>query len=204
MPVWGWVVVGVIVGALLAVLVMVVLRGNRSTTLKKRFGPEYDRAVSGAGHRQGEAILQDREERREHLDIRPLDPADREQFIAQWGEIQNTFVDRSSQAVTDAAALLTAVMNRRGYPVDNFDEQADLISVDHPDLVQDYRAAQEIRERNSRNEATTEELRRALLRFRALFGELLETDEQDSDLAGGRDHSGPPGQRPTDEKEQMR
>ncbi|MEO7126553.1 MAG: hypothetical protein ABI382_11640 [Nakamurella sp.] len=189
MPIWGWIIIGVAIGVALAVVVTMALRASQSNTLKKRFGPEYERTVSGAGHRQGEAMLLDRKERREHLDILPLAPVDRDRFIAQWRDIQNTFVDRPGAAVTEAATLLTAVMSQRGYPVQDFDEQADLISVDHPDLVQGYRAAQEIRARNSRNEATTEELRGALLRFRALFSDLLETGEKDAAVAADPEHS---------------
>jgi hypothetical protein len=167
MPYWVWIIIGVVVVVVLVLLVVTLLQRNRTTALKRRFGPEYDRTVSDAGQREGETILRTRERQRDRLDIRPLDPAHREQFVVQWRDIQHTFVDQPSRAVRDASALLTEVMARRGYPVDNFDERAELISVDHPRLVQDYRVAQAIRERNSRNEATTEELREALLRYRS-------------------------------------
>lgn len=181
MPYWVWIIIGVVVVVLLVLLVMALLRRNRTTALKARFGPEYDRTVSDAGQREGETILRSREQHRDRLNIRPLDPDHREQFLGRWREIQHTFVDQPSRAVRDASALLTEVMSRRGYPVDNFDERAELISVDHPLLVQDYRVAQGIRERNSRNQATTEELREALLRYRSLFAELLDSDSSGDD-----------------------
>lgn len=195
MPYWVWIIIGVVVVVVLVLLVVMLLRRNRTTALKRRFGPEYDRTVSDVGQHEGESILRTRERHRDRLDIRPLDPAYRELSRVQWQEIQHTFVDEPSRAVRDASALLTEVMARRGYPVDNFEERAELISVDHPRLVQNYRLAQTIRERNTRNQATTEELREALLCYRSLFAELL-----DSDSAG--DASRPDSARPADGRQQ--
>jgi hypothetical protein len=188
MPFWVWIIIGIAIVVVLIVLVMAVLRSRRTASLKRRFGPEYDLAVTGSGHREGEASLRAREERRDSLDIRPLDDADRARFLAQWQEVQHAFVDQPSQAVNEASTLLTEVMERRGYPVENFEERAELISVDHPRLVQDYRAAQVIRARNAENRASTEDLRDALLRYRGLFGELLDADrsaDQDAEHSAG-------------------
>jgi hypothetical protein len=189
MPVWGWILIGIVV-VIIAAAIVLVTHPRRSSRLRQRFGPEYDRAVGGAGQRRaGEAALLHREEERAGLDIRPLTPAAQTRYSEQWLSVQERFVDQPDLAVTEADTLLTVVMNERGYPVDDFEAQAALISVDHPDLVQNYRIAHRVMRQNRERQATTEELREALLRYRSLFEELLRPDSA-GDTAGDADTSG--------------
>jgi hypothetical protein len=167
--------------AILAVLVLLALltffagRQRRSRKLQQTFGPEYDRTVADAGDRRtAEAELRDRTERREQLDIVPLDPEARERYVLAWRQTQALFVDEPSEACREADRLITSVMRDRGYPVDNFEQRAADVSVDHPQVVEDYRAAQAIAAANERSEASTEDLRQALVHYRSLFQELLE------------------------------
>jgi hypothetical protein len=177
MPVWGWILIGIAVVLIIAAVIVLVTQQRRSSRLRQRFGAEYDRTVGDAGQRRaGEAALRHREEQRAGLDIRPLTPAARTRYSEQWLSIQERFVDQPDLAVTEADTLLTVVMNERGYPVDDFEAQAALISVDHPDLVQNYRVAHRVMRQNRERRATTEELREALLRYRSLFEELLRPD----------------------------
>jgi hypothetical protein len=172
-------VVAIVVAAVvvIAIVVYAVVRDRRRAHLRDRFGPEYERVVSGAENRKErrsvEADLADRAERRDQLDIRDLSDEARNRYSLAWQQIQAQFVDQPGAAVQGADALVGNVMRDRGYPVDGFDEQADLISVDHPGLVQNYRAGHDIAVRYGNNEASTEDLRRAFLHYRSLFEELL-------------------------------
>jgi predicted nucleic acid-binding protein len=150
-------------------------RRRRTEQLRERFGPEYEHAVEERGdRRQAEAELAERRERRARLDIRPLDPGARERYGERWQAAQRRFVDKPIEAVGEADALVAAVMSERGYPVsDEFDQRAADISVDHPVVVEHYRAAHEISLRTTAGEASTEDLRQAMVHFRALFDELL-------------------------------
>ena len=124
--------------------------------------------------REGEAELLRREERHDELDIRDLSPQTRDRYAGEWEDLQRRFVDAPDHSVAEAEQLLTTVMGDRGYPVgEEFEEHADLVSVDHPQLVQNFREAHSVYERSQRREAETEELRRSLLSYRALFEELL-------------------------------
>ena len=150
----------------------------RSEALKRRFGPEYDRAVETAGSpRRAEAELASREKRIAKLDIRPLSPADYERFSEKWRSVQSFFVDNPRAAVADAETLVQEVMRTRGYPTGDFDQRAADISVDHPRVVEHYRAARDIALASRRGEVPTEDLRRATLHYRMLFEDLLETPE---------------------------
>lgn len=177
MPAWEIVaivaiVVAVVVGALL------LLSRRRSGHLRARFGPEYERTVHNSGdRRRAEAELERREKRVERLHIHPLSPRHRDQFVAAWRKDQARFVDDPGGAVTEADRLVQEVMRTRGYPVADFERRVEDISVDHPHLAQNYRAARDLAERNRRGEANTEELRQALVYYRALFEELLEGQE---------------------------
>jgi len=176
---------GVIIAIVVAVVVVVAIVGavaataarrRRTKELRERFGPEYDRALEQHGDRkQAEAKLREREERREGLDIRQLEPEHRERFAEQWRGVQGRFVDAPQEAVRESDRLVREVMRQRGYPVDDFDQRADDVSVDHPHVVENYRAAGHIADRNERGEASTEDLRQATVHYRALFEELLET-----------------------------
>jgi FtsZ-interacting cell division protein ZipA len=180
----GLLVVILIVLALLLVLAFVAGRQRRSRRLRDRFGPEYDRTVAQAGDRkEAESELEERTARRQRLDIVPLDPADRARYLEAWRQTQARFVDEPAEATREADRLITAVMRDRGYPVDDFEQRAADVSVDHPQVVDDYRAAQAIAAANERSEASTEDLRQALVHYRSLFEELLDVDRGDQDRA---------------------
>jgi hypothetical protein len=180
MPEWLWIVVVVVVLVILALGAWVVVSRQRRERLRGRFGPEYDRAVAEHGGRRGaEAELARREEQRERLDIVPLSPESRERYFESWREVQTGFVDEPSQAVTQADRLVTEVMRERGYPMDDFDQRVADISVDHPEVVEHYRAAHSIHLANEEGEASTEDLRQAVVHYRALFNELLDETESE-------------------------
>jgi len=168
------IIVVIIVAAAVAYMVM---QRRRSEHLREQFGPEYDRTVEQAGRkRDAESVLIEREERvRKHLQIRPLADEDRERFGAQWGDVQSEFVDDPPAAVSNADRLVGQVMSARGYPMGDFDRQAEDISVDHPDVVDNYRTAHDIALRRETGDASTEDLRTAMLHYRALFESLLES-----------------------------
>jgi len=178
----GLLVAILIVLALLVVLALFASRRRRSRKLREQFGPEYDRTVAEAGDRkEAESRLQERTARRQGLDVVPLDPADRDRYVEAWRQTQARFVDEPAEATREADRLITAVMRQRGYPIDDFEQRAADISVDHPQVVDDYRAAQAIASANERSEASTEDLRQALVHYRSLFEELLEVDRADND-----------------------
>ncbi len=161
---------------LLAVIVVafMVARKRRSDRLRARFGPEYDRVVKQEGGvRQAEGVLTFREKRREKLAIRELSASDRTRYEANWEEVQGRFVDDPAGAVTVADRMVADVMRTRGYPVGDFEQRAADISVDHPVVVDQYRAAHSIAIRHERGQATTEDLRKAMVHYRALFQELI-------------------------------
>ena len=166
-----------VVAILIIVAVAVIyVRKRKSTTadLRKKFGPEYDRAVRVHGsERKAEAKLEDREKRVDKLDIRDLDPMERERFSKRWESIQSRFIDSPKGAVVEADDLVSSLMKTRGYPLADFDQRAADISVDHPRMVENYRSAHEIALRVGKNEATTEDLRTAMIHSRALLEELV-------------------------------
>jgi hypothetical protein len=172
-----------IAGAIVIVLIIVFavalyLRKRRKTTegLRTRFGPEYDKAVLTHGsERKAEAKLADRETRVEGLKIRELGAAERERFIADWNAVQSRFVDHPRGAVTEADELVSSLLKARGYPVADFDQRAADISVNHPRLVDYYRSAHGVAVRVGKDEASTEDLRNAMIQYRSLFDELVET-----------------------------
>jgi hypothetical protein len=183
-------------GLLIAILVVIVLlallaffagRQRRSRRLQETFGPEYERTVTETGdRREAEAELLERTERREGFDIVPLDPEARARYIEAWRHTQAQFVDEPAEATREADRLITSVMRDRGYPVDDFEQRAADISVDHPQVVDDYRAAHAIAAANDRSEASTEDLRQALVHYRSLFEDLLE-DRPGDDAATEKD-----------------
>lgn len=170
---------------LLAVVAVVIIAGvlllqrRRSEHLRSRFGPEYEHEVEQKGSRsKAEAELAKREKRVEKLDIVPLEPAARQQFVERWTDVQAKFVDDPARAVAYADALLTEVMSARGYPVGDFDQRAGDISVDHPKVVEHYRAGHDVAVRHERGEAGTEDLRQAMIHYRALFEDLVDERER--------------------------
>lgn len=194
MDAWVWIVIAVVVLAVIAIVAIVIRQQRRRTELRESFGPEYERAVAREGDvRKGESELMARRERRAELDIRPLSPQSRAAYSRSWEQTQARFVDDPATALAQADALIIAVMGERGYPMDDFDRRTEDISVDHPDVVQHYRAAHDISVRldqdtnasASSTAVSTEDLRQALVHYRALFQELLETDEDEP----ARDHA---------------
>jgi len=169
----------VLVIALVAAIgaaVWLYMRNQRTEQLQSRFGPEYDRAVSEhRDQRQAERELEQRTERVDHLNIRPLTTAERDRYADLWRSVQARFVDDPSGATDEADQLVGEVMATRGYPVGDFEQRAADISVHHPRVVEHYRAAHELAVRNGRGDADTEQQRQALVHFRSLFEELLET-----------------------------
>ena len=172
------IVLAAVVILVIAVLAWLNVRKRRSTTadLRQRFGPEYERAVRehGWSERKAEANLADREKRVENFKIRTLDPMERERFSKQWQSVQSRFVDSPKGAVTEADDLVSSLMKTRGYPVSDFNQRAADISVDHPRVVENYRSAHEIALRVGKDEATTEDLRTAMIHYRSLFEELVQ------------------------------
>jgi len=159
-------------------LVVALVRWNRSRSLRRQFGPEYDHTLETAGG--GAAAERDLERRRQlgkHADLRELDEVERRQFADRWRRLQIDFVDRPRQAVEGADRLVTEVMRAKNYPEGDFEQRLAAASVNHPDVVSDYREARNIAERSRRGEATTEELRRSLVCYRNLFQQMLGIDE---------------------------
>jgi hypothetical protein len=176
------VIAGVVAVALLIVVGVVELMrqsGERKRTLRlrERFGTEYDSVLRDTRNkRKAEAKLEARIERIDQLKIRELDSTERERYLAEWETVQARFVDHPRGAVTEADELIVSLLQARGFPVVGFEQRAADISVDHSRLVGPYRAAVAITGRAGRNEATTEELRTAMLHYRALFEDLLHVD----------------------------
>jgi hypothetical protein len=169
-------VIIVLVVVAIAVGVFLYLRRRRSETLRKDFGPEYKRALDQFGdQRKAEAELAAREERVRKMEIRALTEEEQNRFADSWKKTQGRFVDEPSGAVGDADGLVKELMRVRGYPVGDFERRAADVSVDHPKVVANYRAAHDIAVRNKSGKATTEDLRQAMVHYRSLFEELLET-----------------------------
>jgi hypothetical protein len=173
--------IAIVVLLLLAIgmAIFVSIRKRRTERLRTQFGgSEYARAVEeGGNRRKAEAALAQRSERVDRLHIRPLAAADRARFIESWARVQARFVDGPGGAVTDADQLLGDVMSSRGYPMSEFEQRAADISVDHPMVLDNYRAAHETALRQSRGQARTEDLRQAMLHYRTLFEELVNEPE---------------------------
>jgi len=166
------VVVAVIV---VAALVWFALQKRRSVALRDRFGPEYERTVRQTGSpRRAETVLTERAERVERLDIHSLSPADSSRFSQSWFELQKRFVDAPERSVEEADRLVRDVMVAKGYPMADFDRRAEDISVHYPHIVRNFRAARAIADRSREHQASTEELRQAVVYYRSLFDELLE------------------------------
>jgi hypothetical protein len=176
-----------IIIALIAILVVggalawFVSRRRHSQELQSRFGPEYEHTIERTNDRAAaERELDERRKRVEHMDLRPLDTKQRDDFLASWKQLQAEFVDDPSGATTKADRLVEDVMEARGYPTGtDFEQRAADISVDHPRVVSEYRSAREIAERHAAEGLPTEMLRRGFVHYRALFEDLLETSPSD-------------------------
>ena len=167
----------VLIAVAAAIFVFVWYRKNYTARLRKHFGPEYDRTLENAGNqRKAEKELIAREKRVEKFQIRPLIPEDRRRYKEAWKVTQARFVDQPSAAVREADELVKQVMNARGYPVGDFDQRVADISVHHPKVANNYRIARDIANKNSKGEASTEDLRQALVAYKELFLNLLEEE----------------------------
>jgi hypothetical protein len=191
MDAWIWIVIGAVI-VVLVVAAYVLRQQRRRAELRETFGAEYELAVAREGDvRRGESDLIARRKRRDKLDIRPLSPTSRDEYARTWEQTQARFVDDPADALRRADTLIIAVMQERGYPMDDFEQRADDISVDHPDVVQHYRSAHAVSSRvdDHRDESTgtsvsTEDMRQGLVHYRALFQQLLEPDASERQAIG--------------------
>ncbi len=173
---WMWAVIVVVAVIIVAAIAWSIWARRRRGALREQFGPEYGHVVDETGsERRATKVLEERQERVDNLDIRPLATDEAERFSARWREVQAKFVDNPTLATGEADDLVQQVMNARGYPVADFETRAADISVHHPHVVEHYRAAHAVADRAFRGEASTEDLRQALIHYRALFEDLLET-----------------------------
>lgn len=172
--------------AAIGVAAWLFMQKRRTDNLHSRFGPEYERAVSEhRDQKEAERDLEHRAERVEQLHIRALAPEERDQFVSRWQSVQAQFVDDPEGATSEADHLLGQVMQTRGYPVGDFEQRAADVSVNHPHVVEHYRAGHALALRSARGDADTEDLRQAFVHFRALFEDLLEVESEAHD----RSHS---------------
>jgi len=178
MQTWAWVVIVIVVALAVLGVAWAGLRARRSKELRDQFGSEYDRVAADAPtRREAESQLRERRRRREQFDIRSLAPERRDELRNKWTVIQAEFVDAPGRSLAQADSLIQTVMRERGYPVEDFDTRSADLSVDHPDVVENYRAGHGIVVASERGRAGTDELRRAFQHYRALFEELLEVRE---------------------------
>jgi hypothetical protein len=170
---------------ILAGLAWFAYQWQRRRHLTGRFGPEYERTLESTGSRsEAERALKEREARVAALHIRALAPEERRRFADEWRRVQARFVDEPGPAVEEADNLIREVMQQRGYPVGDFERRTEDLSVDHPQVVQHYRAGHELAARSRDGRADTEDLRQAMVHYRALFQELLEEEQPERDRSG--------------------
>jgi hypothetical protein len=175
----------VVIVALIAIVGWLLYERRRSAELRDAFGPEYRRAIADAGSRRaGESELDARRRRVHALQLRPLSAPDRNRYATSWREVQSRFVDEPAGAIAEADDLIRTVMEARGYPMADFEQRVADISVDHPAVVEHYRAAHAIAiEQEGRTAQDTEALRQAMVHYRALFLDLLGRDEDQPDAS---------------------
>jgi hypothetical protein len=179
--IWVWILIAVGVVAI-AVLVAAALDRRRTTGLRQRFGPEYDRTIQERdGRRAAESDLRNRQKQRAQLEIHALPEPARARYADEWRALQERFVEQPASSVLAADALVRRVMSDEGYPVDDFNTQSELVSVDHPRVVENYRFAHGVYERTQTQQASTEDMRTALLSYRSLFEELLAPDAAETE-----------------------
>src|SRR6185369_10145660 len=167
--------IAVVVVVVVLAIVWMIARKRRTEALRQRFGPEYERTVREHGPGRAETVLSEREKRVDRFQIRELAADEREKFVTEWRLVQSRFVDDPKRAVRDADQLVNQLMQSRGYPMSDFEQRAADISVDHPRVVDNYRAAHVIALRHQKGEASTEDLRNAIIYYRSLFDDLLQT-----------------------------
>jgi predicted nucleic acid-binding protein len=179
MPTWAWILIVVAVVVVLAGIALGWQQANRSKRLQDNFGPEYDRALDERGdRREAERELRARERRHDELELRPLDEETRVRYARAWRETQATFVDDPNGALTAADRLIGSVMRDRGYPLDDFEQRAADLSVEHPTVVDNYRRAHSVAVLGESGAADTEDQRQAFQRYRDLFAELVGSEER--------------------------
>jgi hypothetical protein len=164
----------VVLGVILAAIF---IPRQRSKRFQNKYGPEYDRTVKTMGNeKKAQSEMDQRQKHVDTLNIRPLSDSERERYLADWTKIQTKFIDQPGQATVEADHLIMEVMKVRAYPVSDFEQRAADISINYPDLVSNYRLARAIANKNEHHQATTEELRQALVYYRSLVDELLKTE----------------------------
>jgi hypothetical protein len=196
MPAAVWIVIAIAVLVVIGLGIYFAIGRGRTRSLRSRFGSEYDRTVRATGDQhKAERELDARQERRRQFDIRELEPAVQSQYVEQWLVVQARFVDEPAQALRDADGMVTEIMGKRGYPMHDFEQMAADVSVDHAPEVEDYRAAHAISEASTRDEASTEDMRRGIQHYRSLFESLLGqeiTIPASGAVAGINDHRDEP------------
>lgn len=173
----AWIILAIVAGVvILGAVALAGSRSRRSTGLRDRFGPEYDRTVDQAGSRRdAERELRDREEQHANLDLRPLSGTARERYVEEWGRAERRFVDDPDLAAREADSIVRRVLDDRGYPTDDFDTQSAALSVEHPTAVQRYRHGHDmVQDAEATPDERTENLRKAMVDFRVVFDELVE------------------------------
>ena len=182
---WVWIVIVAAVVIVIALVAWAFANKRRTDELRGRFGPEYDRALrSDGGRREGESDLRERVERHDALNIQPLDQNTAERYRQEWRDVQARFVDAPEDSLRRADGLITEVMQRRGYPMSDFEQRSADLSVEHGETVQDYRAAHAVATKG--DVATTEDLREAMVHYRSLFDEMVGAGTAPSDGAMSR------------------
>lgn len=171
------VIIVVIVVVLVIAAILYGVQVSRRKQLQNTFGPEYDRVVADTGSRSdAEKELREREKRHAELELKPLSKESKAEYSTAWEEVQIDFVDNPEQAVATADELVTRLIAERGYPTGDYDDQLANLSVEHAQTLSHYRDAHAISQRSQNGEASTEDLRQALVHYRALFADLLGTD----------------------------
>ncbi|QKV79809.1 hypothetical protein [Amycolatopsis sp. Hca4] len=205
MPTWLIVLIVVVAVAVLGAVIWLVTQEMQRKRLQQRFGPEYDRTVAEKDSpRAAQRELAERERRHKELDIRPLSASARERYAREWAQVQEKFVDQPPAAVAEAEQLLNALMAERGYPTEGYEQQVADLSVRHAKTLEHYRAAHTTQQK--RDEASTEDLRDAMVRYRTVFEDLLTDGADDEqhhdhhDRRNGHDHDRD-GRRDTDRHE---
>jgi hypothetical protein len=178
MDTWVWIVIAVAAVVVLAIVAFVAMRARRRAQLREGFGAEYDRTLAEApSRREAEAELEERQERYEEFELQPLSREARGRYRRQWQATQARFVDDPDGAIGEADALIQQVMSERGYPVEDFDQRAADLSVEHGDVIENYRAAHAISRRSVHGMASTEDQRQAFVQYRVLFEDLVEAGD---------------------------
>jgi hypothetical protein len=176
-PTWIIVMAVAVVAIVIGIAASMQIRKKRTERLRQRFGTEYELAVAEEGSKhKAEVKLADRQASVEKLKLRELGQAQRDRFMLDWTAVQSRFLDHPKGALTEADELVSALLQARGYPVQTFEQGAEVVSVDHPRMIEDYRAAHAVAKRAGRGEASTEELRTAMIQYRTLFDELVQVE----------------------------